>query len=110
MNIFAKHIDLAKVLDVSVLSNRATARHVYESKIEKSWSPKIRLDFRGIDFASRSFLDELNHHLTEKKFTSFEKVNMNEQILKMDELVKSRKSSNKSQIKREDNKPEMLSI
>lgn len=110
MSLFAKHIDLAKVLDVSVLSNRATARYLFENKIEKSLSPKIRLDFKDVEFASRSFLDELNYHLKEKRFVSIEKINMNDQVLKMDHLVRRDKNTIKSNFRSENKERELLSI
>ncbi|MEQ8524353.1 hypothetical protein [Gracilimonas sp.] len=97
MNIFAKHIDLSKKLNVSVLSNRATARTLYNKEIKKTLYPNVVIDFKDIEFASRSFLDELNSLLAEKRFSNIHKMNMNHQVSKMDKLV-----SNKSEIVRED--------
>lgn len=86
MNIFAKHIALKKVLSVSVLSTRATARYLYDEAIRTS-KEKIILDFQDIEFASRSFMDELNYLISSQEKKEFTKIKMNDQVRKMDELV-----------------------
>jgi len=86
MNIFAKHITLNKVLFVSVLSTRATARCLYDEAMRTS-KKKIILDFQDIEFASRSFMDEINYLINNQDQKEFIKVNMNDQVMKMNELV-----------------------
>lgn len=90
MTIFAKHIDLQNALSVDVLSTRATARSL-ESEINSFFnlSRSVTLDFEGIEFASRSFMDELNIIIRENDRVDVKKINMNEQVGKMDELIQS---------------------
>ncbi|MDR8391498.1 STAS-like domain-containing protein [Aliifodinibius sp. S!AR15-10] len=94
MSIFDKHINLRKEFDVSALNNRATAKKLVK-RIESSWVNTVVLDFSDIEFASRSFLDELNSHLPhidkEVKMT-----NMNSSVREMDELVQKPKDHSKA--------------
>lgn len=97
MSIFVKHIELSDKLNVSVLSNRATARVLFKKEIKNTLYPQIRIDFKNIEFASRSFLDELNYLMANKKLINIQKVNMNEQVLRMEKLVtESRKTGNQN--------------
>jgi hypothetical protein len=81
-----KYIEIRRILDVSVLSTRATARYLFNKEIKKYSQDSFKLDFKGIEFASRSFMDELN--LLIKKYSlAVHKINMNSQIQQMDELV-----------------------
>ncbi len=85
MSIFDKHINLQKEFDVSALNNRATAKKLVKS-IQSSWVNTVVLDFSDIEFASRSFLDELNSHLPHIE-KEVKKTNMNASVREMDELV-----------------------
>ncbi len=93
MNLFVKDIKVRKFLGVTVLSNRATARALVKEIKIKKWK-KVKLDFDGIEFASRSFLDELNSKIKEINNIKFNKINMNDQVTKMDALVQSKKIRN----------------
>ncbi|MEX2403972.1 MAG: DUF4325 domain-containing protein [Balneolales bacterium] len=85
---FTKHINIQKVLLVSVLSTRATARTLFHDVIRNYKNRnKFKLDFKHIEFASRSFIDELNSLIVNHPHISFKKVNMNKQVKQMDELV-----------------------
>lgn len=94
MSIFDKHIKLAKVFDVTALNNRATARKLVK-KIKNAWSDTIFLDFTDIDFASRSFLDELNAYLSHID-KEVKKANMSPTVRKMDKLVQKPKDRSKT--------------
>lgn len=112
MTIFAKHIDLQSALSVDVLSTRATARSL-ESEINSffNFSRSVTLDFEGIEFASRSFMDELNIIIRENDQADVTKVNMNEQVRKMDELVKrSSKKRSWETMRSEPGQSEMMTI
>ncbi|TYP93524.1 hypothetical protein LX73_1229 [Fodinibius salinus] len=85
MSIFDKHINLRKEFDVSALNNRATAKKLVK-RITSSWVNTVVLDFSDIEFASRSFLDELNSHLPHID-KEVKKTNMNASVKEMDELV-----------------------
>ena len=85
MSIFDKYINLRKEFDVSALNNRATAKKLVK-RIESSWVNTVVLDFSDIEFASRSFLDELNSHLPHID-KEVKKTNMNASVREMDELV-----------------------
>ena len=92
MNTSAEHISLAKVLSVSVLSTRATARYLFDEAMRIS-KKIIILDFQGIEFASRSFMDEINYLISSQDQKEFTMVNRNDQVKKMDELVQKPVSS-----------------
>ena len=47
----------------------------------------IILDFQDIEFASRSFMDEINYLISSQDKKEFAKVKMNDQVMKMDDLV-----------------------
>lgn len=91
MSIFDKHIKLKKVFEVTALNNRATAKRLVE-RIENSWANTVILDFADIEFASRSFLDELNSHLSHID-KEIKKVNMNSSVKEMDKLVQKPKAT-----------------
>lgn len=84
-NLFIKRINLQKDFAVNSLNTRATAKKLV-NKIESSWINTIVLDFSDIEFASRSFLDELNSHLPHID-KEVKKKNMNASVKEMDELV-----------------------
>lgn len=69
-----------------MLGNRATARLVVD-KIGQMGTEPTTLDFSDIEFASRSFMDELNGRIGQREHMRVMKVNMNDQVSKMDELV-----------------------
>lgn len=94
MSIFDKHIKLAKVFDITALNNRATARKSVK-RIEKSWTNAVVLDFEDIDFASRSFLDELNAYLPHID-KEVKKTNMSPTVKRMDKLVQKPKDRSKT--------------
>ena len=79
-------INIQKYLQVSVLSNRSTAKVLLDEAL-KNKNTSIVLDFADIEFASRSFLDELNYLINENDDKSFVKINMTNQLQKMDYLV-----------------------
>jgi hypothetical protein len=87
MSTSVKKIEIKKILEVEVLALRATARRLLNEEVRNSSYTKFKLDFRGIEFASRSFMDELNALLKENSVCTFKKINMNEQIQQMDHLV-----------------------
>jgi 6-pyruvoyl-tetrahydropterin synthase len=93
MNTSDKCINVSKFLSVSVLGNRATARFLIDEIKEMNASNMI-LDFSLVKFASRSFMDELNAKIKEDKDTTYSKVNMNEQVAKMDQLVQDKENRN----------------
>jgi hypothetical protein len=74
------------MLNVGVLAARATARRLFREQIEESSSDSFKLDFNGIEFASRSFMDELNLLIKDHSYR-VHKINMNSQVQQMDELV-----------------------
>ncbi|MGK7370992.1 MAG: hypothetical protein ACNS64_12325 [Candidatus Halalkalibacterium sp. M3_1C_030] len=94
MSIFDKHINLRKEFDVSALNNRATAKKLVK-RIESSWVNTVILDFSDIEFASRSFLDELNSHLPHI-VKEIKKINMSSSVKEMDELVQKPKDHSKA--------------
>jgi len=94
MSIFDKHINLRKEFDVSALNNRATAKKLVK-RIESSWVNTVVLDFSDIEFASRSFLDELNSHLPHID-KEVKKTKMNASVREMDELVQQTKDQHNS--------------
>ena len=94
MSIFDKHINLRKEFDVSALNNRATAKKLVK-RIESSWVNTVILDFSDIEFASRSFLDELNSHLPHID-KEVKKINMNTSVKEMDKLVQKPKDHSKA--------------
>lgn len=85
MSIFDKHIVLGEFLNVSLLSTRATARELM--KQIKTLRLSVVLDFEDIEFASRSFMDELNILVKESRWTRYTYVHMNEQVRRMKNLV-----------------------
>lgn len=91
MSIFDKHIKLRKVFQVTALNNRATARKLVE-KINRSWANTVILDFEYIEFASRSFLDELNSHLPHID-KEIKKVKMNASVKEMGKIVQKPKAT-----------------
>jgi hypothetical protein len=86
MTIFSKHISLSEELSVKILSNRSTARLLFDKTQKTFWSEVI-LDFTEIEFASKSFLDELNALINQQDEKTYLKENMAEEVQKMDELV-----------------------
>jgi hypothetical protein len=86
MTIFSKHISLSEELSVKILSNRSTARLLFDKTQKTFWSEVI-LDFTEIEFASKSFLDELNALIKQQDEKTYAKENMAEEVKKMDELV-----------------------
>ncbi|WP_440999825.1 STAS-like domain-containing protein [Fodinibius sp. SL11] len=106
MSIFDKHINLRKEFDVSALNNRATAKKLVK-RIESSWANTVVLDFSDIEFASRSFLDELNSHLPHVD-KEVKKTNMNASVREMDELVQQPKE--KVNYSSTDSEAELLSF
>lgn len=88
MSTSANHINLSRFLSLSVLGNRATAR-LLAKEIDQAGGEHITLDFSDIEFASRSFMDELNGRIGQREHIKVDKVNMNDQVSKMDELVQS---------------------
>lgn len=83
---FKRTIHLSEELSTSTLSARATARRIFKS-INKYWFINvIELDFREIQFCSRSFMDELNHLINESQYEIY-KTNMNQSVKKMNEKV-----------------------
>lgn len=81
-----KCINISHILEVSVLATRATARRLFSEQIEQSPSNNFELDFSGVEFASRSFMDELNLLVQDHSY-SIHKINMNRQVQQMDKLV-----------------------
>lgn len=83
-----KTINLAGIFNSSSLITRQAARDLF-SIIAKSEEKKITLDFNKIEFASRSFFDELNSEMT--KIALFGKevefVNLSESIEKLYKMV-----------------------
>lgn len=110
MSIFDKHIDLHQFLGVKVLSTRATARELMEQI--KTLKFTVYFDFSGIEFASRSFMDELNSLIDESTWTAYKFAGMNEQVRRMNELVSdkdTREYLNSNKSKKSD-QSEMVSI
>ena len=91
MNTSDKHIILQELYGTNALSTRAAARELMD-RIKSSEAQSILLDFRNIRFASRSFMDELNAHLSEMSLDAT-KTNMNTSVRKMDELVQQPRTS-----------------
>ncbi|MGK7371020.1 MAG: STAS-like domain-containing protein [Candidatus Halalkalibacterium sp. M3_1C_030] len=106
MSIFDKHIKLKKVFEVTALNNRATAKRLVE-RIENSWANTIILDFTDIEFASRSFLDELNSHLPHID-KEIKKIHMNASVKEMDKLVQKPKATYSN--RNTDSEPEVLTF
>ncbi len=102
MSISAERINVSDFLSVTVLSNRATARSLVNEIMEMNKN-KAKLDFVDVEFASRSFMDELNSKIREFSHIKFSKINMNNQISKMDSLVQDKKNR-KSWIDRSENR------
>lgn len=86
-----KHIDLSQYLEVTVLSNRATARTLIKH-IQTLDQENIQLDFSDIEFASRSFMDQLNSEIKDLEQISVELINMNDQVSQMYTLVREKPS------------------
>lgn len=86
MTIFSKHINLNEELLVKILSNRSTARRLFNETQKTLWR-KVILDFDKIEFASKSFLDELNALIEEQNEKTYVKENMSEEVQKMEQLV-----------------------
>lgn len=93
-NLFIKRINLQRDFGVSSLSTRATAKKLI-NRIESSWVNTVVLDFSDIEFASRSFLDELNSHLPHI-VKEIKKINMSSSVKEMDELVQKPKDHSKA--------------
>lgn len=110
MNLFAKHIFIYELLNVSVLSNRATARALFNQEIKNSYAISFNIDFKNIEFASRSFLDELNYHLSTKKFCSINKLHMNDQVTRMNELVQRKSHKNEFERLNNDSATEFVTL
>ncbi|MCH8549755.1 MAG: STAS-like domain-containing protein [Balneolaceae bacterium] len=97
-----KKILVRNALSASIMSTRATARVLFNLAMEAKCKI-VELDFSNIEFASRSFLDELNCLIENQSEISVRKTNLNEQVEKMEKVVKSPKAvkstSNKAQKK-----------
>ena len=91
MTTSAKHIDLSQYLEVTILSIRATARTLIKH-VRSLEQEKIMLDFSDIDFASRSFMDQLNSEIRDLEQISVELINMNYQVSQMNTLVREKPS------------------
>lgn len=102
----AEHIILNTKFSVNSLNTRATAKRLVKS-IEKSWANTVILDFFDIDFASRSFMDELNSHLPHID-KEIKKINMNPSVNEMDELVQRPKEINSNSSK--ESEPELMTF
>lgn len=84
-----------------------------ESEIKSffNFSRSVTLDFEGIEFASRSFMDELNIIIRENDRADVKKINMNGQVRKMDELVQSSsKKRSWETMQSESSQSEMMTI
>lgn len=81
-----KTIHVRSILDVSTVATRATARRLFKEQIKRSSADSFVLDFEGIEFASRSFMDELSLLIKDHSY-NIRKINMNSQVQQMDELV-----------------------
>lgn len=83
-----KIINLGEIFNSSSLITRQMAREIFNI-IAKSDENKIVLDFNKIEFASRSFFDELNNEMS--KITLLGKevefINLNESIEKLYKMV-----------------------
>lgn len=84
---FAKRINIYEVLSVNILATRPTARILLYRAMERYTNKKIKLDFKSIEFAARSFMDEMNIIIKKHPERVFYKTNMNDQVQKMDNLV-----------------------
>jgi hypothetical protein len=103
MSISANHIDLNKKLSVNILSNRSTARLLF-NMTQKVQSNKIIFDFGNIVFASKSFLDELNALIKEHDTKIYLKENMSDEVQKMDQFVQRSQVKEQRDFKKESNK------
>ena len=82
-------LNIAKSLDFQSLITRQAARDLF-TQISLMQSTSINLDFEGINFASRSFFDELTN--SQKKLRllgkQLEFLNLNESLSSLLEIVK----------------------
>lgn len=94
---FQNQINLADVFKSSSLISRQAARELFEI-ISREQSSEIILDFKDINFASRSFFDELNsqHNKINLLGKKVEFVNLNENLTKLLEIVISESKSKNS--------------
>lgn len=83
-----KVISLTEIFNSSSLITRQTARELFDI-IAKSDEKKIILDFNKIEFASRSFFDELNNEMSKIALLGkeVEFINLNESIAKLYKMV-----------------------
>lgn len=109
MSTFTKNIKIRNLLAVQVLSTRSTAHRLLNEITKMSSRKHFQLDFNDIAFASRSFMDELNVLATQNEIT-FDKVNMNEQIQKMAQLVQDTDNNHFVASKNDDAQANFMSI
>lgn len=90
-------IDLSDLFKSSSLISRQAARELFEI-ISKTPSTEIILDFNSINFASRSFFDELNSQRSKISLLGkkVEFMNLNENLNKLLEIVISEAKSRNS--------------
>lgn len=83
-----KIILLTEIFKSSSLITRRAARELFDV-ISESEDKKIILDFNKIEFASRSFFDELNSKMSEIKLLgkNIEIINLNENLAKLYKIV-----------------------
>ncbi len=83
-----KNILLTETFRSSSLITRQAARELFDI-ISKSEDKKIILDFNKIEFASRSFFDELNSKTNKIKLLgkNIEVANLNENLAKLYQIV-----------------------
>lgn len=81
----SKTIDLKEYLKSTSLVTRQSVRDLFDM-IEKSEDKIIILDFQDMEFASRSFFDELNDKQS-KSNKKVEFVNLNLDLQKLSEFV-----------------------
>ncbi len=83
-----KMILLTETFKSSSLITRQAARELFDI-ISESEDKKIILDFNKIEFASRSFFDELNSKMSKIKLLgkNIEIVNLNENLAKLYKIV-----------------------
>lgn len=83
-----KMILLTETFKSSSLITRRAACELFDI-ISESEDKKIILDFNKIEFASRSFFDELNSKMSKIKLLgkNIEMVNLNENLAKLYEIV-----------------------